>query len=316
MAGGPVLNIRGLIYDSSNDVLGDPRIRQALNLAIDRQAIVDGLYYGKTNVPHDWQMDVFGDMYLADRPVPEFNLDRAKALLKDAGYKGQEIVYRSQQAYYTNQGPTAQILVSMWKKAGLNVRLDMKENWGQIMEDTDDRHIFDGSFSAYYPDPVGQVWRRFGPNGSWAQKGIYANNPEFLEAASDGFLVATIARGREGTPMRAFGPGTSEIEMPVTTALTFDGTLVQGGLVGALLDIAGGAAALTLTPEGQTIRTLGFETHHLGPAGGERLVARGTVIKPGRNQALSRVDIHAVDGTRESLCATGLVTSCWVPLPA
>lgn len=181
VAGGPVLNIRGLIYDSSNDVLADPRIRQAMNLAIDRQAIVDGLYYGKTNVPHGWQMDVFGDMYLADRPVPEFNLDRAKALLKDAGYKGQEIVYRSQQGYYTNQGPTAQILVSMWKKAGLNVRLDMKENWGQIMEDTDDRHIFDGSFSAYYPDPVGQVWRRFGPNGSWAQKGIYANNPEFLE---------------------------------------------------------------------------------------------------------------------------------------
>ncbi len=35
------------------------------------------------------------------------------------------------------------------------------------------------------------------------------NNPEFLAAASDGFLVATIARGRKGTPMRPFGPGTS-----------------------------------------------------------------------------------------------------------
>ena len=30
------------------------------------------------------------------------------------------------------------------------------------------------------------------------------NNPEFLKAASDGFLVATIARGREHTPMRSF----------------------------------------------------------------------------------------------------------------
>ena len=35
------------------------------------------------------------------------------------------------------------------------------------------------------------------------------NNPEFLDAATDGFLAATIARGRQGTPMRAFGPGTS-----------------------------------------------------------------------------------------------------------
>ena len=137
-----------------------------------------------------------------------------------------------------------------------------------------------------------------------------------FEAVARDFLSRMPASATLGLVLRAFGPGTSEVEMPVAAALTFDGTHVQGGLVGALLDIAGGAAALTLTPEGQMIRTLGFETHHLGPAGGERLVARGTVIKPGRNQALSRVDIHAVDGTRESLCATGLVTSCWVTLPA
>lgn len=37
------------------------------------------------------------------------------------------------------------------------------------------------------------------------------NNPEFLDAASDGFLLATIARGREGTPMRPFGEGAGGI---------------------------------------------------------------------------------------------------------
>lgn len=37
------------------------------------------------------------------------------------------------------------------------------------------------------------------------------NNPEFLEAANDGFLQATIARGRSHTPMRAFGRGTGGI---------------------------------------------------------------------------------------------------------
>lgn len=181
VTGGPILNIRGLIYDSTNDVLADPRVRQALNLAIDRQAIVDSLYGGMTEVTRGWQMDVFGAMYLDDRPKPEFNVDKAKALLQEAGYDGQEIVYRSQQGYYTNQGETAQILTAMWKKAGLNVRLDMVENWGQIYEDNAERHIFDGSFTAYYPDPVGQIWRRFGPNGSWVQRGIFANNEDFLE---------------------------------------------------------------------------------------------------------------------------------------
>ncbi|MDF1737502.1 MAG: PaaI family thioesterase, partial [Minwuia sp.] len=111
---------------------------------------------------------------------------------------------------------------------------------------------------------------------------------EDFEAVTRDFLSRMPASATLGLVLRAFGPGTSEIEMPVTAALTFDGTHVQGGLVGALLDIAGGAAALTLTPKGHAIRTMGFETHHLGPAAGDMLVARGTVIKPGRNQALSR----------------------------
>ena len=62
-------------------------------------------------------------------------------------------------------------------------------------------------------DLGGELFRDYcaschGPDG----KSGYApelNNPEFLAAASDGFLVATIARGRESTPMRPFGPGHS-----------------------------------------------------------------------------------------------------------
>ncbi|MFT4962245.1 MAG: peptide/nickel transport system substrate-binding protein [Paracoccaceae bacterium] len=58
-------------------------------------------------------MDVFRGMYLADRPLPEFNVEKAKTLLAEAGYNGEEIEYRTQNSYYTNQIETAQILVSM-----------------------------------------------------------------------------------------------------------------------------------------------------------------------------------------------------------
>lgn len=37
------------------------------------------------------------------------------------------------------------------------------------------------------------------------------NNKQFLDQASDGFLIATIARGRRGTPMRPFGQGAGGI---------------------------------------------------------------------------------------------------------
>lgn len=67
----------------------------------------------------------------------------------------------------------------------------------------------------------GQKYEKFcagchGPNGLGVKDGpdYFApalNNPEFLEAASDGFLLATIARGRSRTPMRPFGVGTGGI---------------------------------------------------------------------------------------------------------
>lgn len=55
-----------------------------------------------------------------------------------------------------------------------------------------------------------------GPNGLGVTDGPdhfapALNNREFLEAASDGFLLATIARGRSNTPMRPFGRGAGGI---------------------------------------------------------------------------------------------------------
>ena len=189
VAGGAIENIRGLFYDSTNSTLDDPKIRQALNLAIDRQLLVDEFYQGRTTLTRNWQMPVFGAMYLDDYPLPEYNVDKAKALLADAGYAGEEIVFRVLPAYYTKQLETAQVLQAMWAEAGLNVKLEVKENWSQITEDTETRHIIDGSFTAYYPDPMGQFWRRFGPN-SGKEVSYWNNTPEMLEM---GEILATSA---------------------------------------------------------------------------------------------------------------------------
>uniref|UniRef100_UPI0028A1D8EC ABC transporter substrate-binding protein n=1 Tax=Paracoccus sp. TaxID=267 RepID=UPI0028A1D8EC len=129
---------------------------------------------GLSEVPNGWQMKSFGEMYLADRPAPSFDPERAKALLKEAGYQGERISYRTMNAYYTNEIETAQILQAMWSAVGLNVQLDVKETWAQIDEDTPDRAIFNASFTAYYPDPMGQFWRRYGTNSSWAAAKYFA----------------------------------------------------------------------------------------------------------------------------------------------
>lgn len=240
VVGGPVENIRGLIYDSTNDILDDPRIRLALNLAIDRQAIVDSLYHGRTEVPQGWQLKIFGDMFLADRSTPDRDPERARALLEEAGYDGEEIIYRTQNAYYTNEIETAQILQSMWAEVGLNVTLDVKETWSQVMEDTEDRHVFNGSFTAYYPDPMGQFWRRFGPNGGWAQEEVFEIDPEMerlgetLATSTDleerrrifGEMLDTFAADPDGAALHLltqfFGVNTDRIELDPMPTLYLD----------------------------------------------------------------------------------------------
>lgn len=141
-----------------------------------------------------------------------------------------------------------------------------------------------------------------------------ARNPDF-DRVTRGFLQSMPAFGTLALGIESLTPGHAVISMAVEPALTFDGHHVQGGIVGALLDIAGGAAAFTLVPAGQGIATMGFETHHLAPAGGERLLAEGRVVKPGRNQAVSLVEIFSEGSDRRMLCATGHVTSRWIELP-
>lgn len=173
--GGTILNHRLTVFDKNHAQLADPRVRQALTHSIDRQAIVDSLWAGRTVVPAGLQWPYYDDMFHADWRVPEFNPELAANLLKEAGYKGDPIPYRLLNNYYTNQNATAQILVEMWKAVGLNVQIESKENWAQIMERGETRAIRDWSNSAPFNDPVSSIVNQHGPNGQQQQIGEWTN---------------------------------------------------------------------------------------------------------------------------------------------
>ena len=143
--------------------------------AIDRTAIVDSLWSGRTSVPRGLQWDFYGDMLVKDWTVPEFDLTKARELVKASGYKGDPIPYRLLNNYYINQVATSQILVDMWQQAGINVEIEMKENWSQIFERTPTRAVRDWSNSAPFNDPVSSLVSQHGPNGEQQQYGEYAN---------------------------------------------------------------------------------------------------------------------------------------------
>lgn len=163
--GSPINNIRLITFDAHHPLLRDPRVRRALSLAIDRKAIVETLWAGRTRVPRGLQFEFYGEMFLADRPPPRHDPAEAQALLKHAGYKGDPIPYRLLNNYYTNQTATAQILVEMWRAVGLNVQIEMRENWQQVNDASTPRGIRDWSCTSLFNDPVSALVRSMGPHG-------------------------------------------------------------------------------------------------------------------------------------------------------
>jgi peptide/nickel transport system substrate-binding protein len=175
VVGGPVLNHRLIVFDKNHPQMANPKIRLAMAHAIDRDAIIKSLWAGRTTVPAGLQWEYYGPMFQKDWTVPKYDPKLAAALVKEAGYTGEPIPFRVLNNYYTNQVQTAQILTEMWRAVGLNVQLQMKENWNQILETTSPRGIRDWSNSAPFNDPVSSIVNQHGPNGQQQQVGEWRN---------------------------------------------------------------------------------------------------------------------------------------------
>ena len=57
-------------------------------------------------------------------------------------------------------------------------------------------------------------------------------------------------------------------------------------------------------PADASVLTVEYKINMLAPAKGERLIARGEVLKPGRTLSIVRADVYGVESGRETLVAT------------
>jgi peptide/nickel transport system substrate-binding protein len=197
--GGTILNHRLTCFDKSHPALRDARVRRAMTHAIDRQAIVESLWAGRTVVPKGLQWDYYGPMLQADWAVPAYDQAEARRLLREANYRGDAIPYRLLNNYYTNQNATAQILVEMWRSVGINVQIQMVENWAQIFSRETQRGIRDWSNSAPFNDPVSSLVNQHGPNGQQQQVREWTNE-EFNRLSNE--LETTTDRDRRRAVFR------------------------------------------------------------------------------------------------------------------
>ncbi|MGI4944797.1 MAG: ABC transporter substrate-binding protein [Janthinobacterium lividum] len=187
--GGLVPNHRIINFDRHHPVLADPRVRLAMAHAVDGQAIVDALWAGRSRVPPGLQWEFYGPMFVAGWTVPPTDPERARTLLREAGYKGDPIPYRIRNDYYPVEVAMAQVLAEMWRGVGVNVELEIKENWSEVLAKVPQRGLRDWSNSATFDDPVSSLVNQEGPDGAQQQAGEWANAE--MNALSARMLAAT-----------------------------------------------------------------------------------------------------------------------------
>jgi uncharacterized protein (TIGR00369 family) len=136
---------------------------------------------------------------------------------------------------------------------------------------------------------------------------LEAPDPGFEQRVSDSFsrlvLMHTI-----GARLVKVAAGAVDIEMPVRHDLTQQHGYVAAGVVTALVDTACGYAAMSLMPAGSDVVTVEYKVNFIAPARGERLLARGHVVKAGRRLTVCAGDVYAVTDGAEHPVATMLGT--------
>lgn len=111
-----------------------------------------------------------------------------------------------------------------------------------------------------------------------------------------------------GAALVEIGPGTATVELPFRQDLTQQNGFIHAGIVTMIVDTACGYAAFSLMPPTAAVLTVEFKVNFISPAIGEKLIARGRVLKPGRTLTVCQGEVHAVTEGKEKLVATMLAT--------
>lgn len=117
-----------------------------------------------------------------------------------------------------------------------------------------------------------------------------------------------------GARLERVEPGLCVVALPYSERVTQQQGGFHGGAMGALADIAGGYAALTMAPDGMEVTTVEYKINFLAAHQHGELHATGRVVRAGRRVIVTSaevVHVHA-DGSIQ-LCA--LMQQTLVPVP-
>lgn len=126
---GPTTRVMMLALRTTSGPTADPKVREAIDLAIDKKALISSLFEGEGKetltaiIPGIFgaKQDLFGKS--------NYNPERAKQLLKEAGYeKGLTISFTGSVGKSLKDKETSELIAAMLGEAGIKVNLEILEN--------------------------------------------------------------------------------------------------------------------------------------------------------------------------------------------
>src|SRR5262245_34874560 len=133
-------------------------------------------------------------------------------------------------------------------------------------------------------------------------------NPRFLESVQASFARQGLMSALGGR-LRRIEPGSVDIELPYSDAVTQQHGYFHAAAVAAIADSAGGYAALTLMRSDEEVVAAEFKINLLRPAVGSLLVAEAVVLRLGRALAVSQVTVRVMQGASSKAVAVMLQTN-------
>ena len=117
-----------------------------------------------------------------------------------------------------------------------------------------------------------------------------------------------------GARLTEIDEGVAEFEVDFRPELSQQHGFFHAGIISTLVDTAGGCAGATLMPAGSNVLTVEFKLNLLAPGDGEKLRARGEIIKSGRTLTITQGKVWVTKAGSETLCA--LMQQTLIAIPA
>jgi uncharacterized protein (TIGR00369 family) len=130
-------------------------------------------------------------------------------------------------------------------------------------------------------------------------------NPDYAAMVAASFAKQGLMQAL-GIELVEVTPGGCVLAAAADPRLTQQQGFFHGALIGAMLDCAGGYAGHSLMPPGSEVLTTEYKVNFIAAAAGERLIARGRVIRPGRTITVTMAEAFSVRDGIETACAVML----------